>query len=283
MYKTILVHADLSSHAPARMRWAATLAHAHGAHLVGAAMLGVSRTILPHGCHWQPGSIEASYFEPLADNARTALSHFSAIAGEAAVSCESRLVCDLAEDGLARQARSADLVVISQDDPDESVPGTGTRLPEYVILNSARPVLIVPRTDPAPPPAPALAPRILVGWNGSKEASGALAAALPLLQRALAVMVVGLTLPHRSGGEPQFASDQSELSGFLHRHGVPAHFCTREQRHGSGRDLLALAQELDCGLLVMGCFGHSRFHELCVGGATRTILAEATLPVLLAH
>jgi nucleotide-binding universal stress UspA family protein len=259
------------------MRWAATLAHAHGAHLVGAAMLGVSRTILPHGCRWQSGSIEASYFEPLADNARSAMSHFTAIAGEAEVSCESRLVFDLADDGLARQARSADLVVISQDDPDETLPGTGTRLPEYVILNSARPVLVVPRTDPAP----TLAPRILVGWDGSKEASGALVAAMPLLQRAPAVMVVGLTLPQRSEDVPWFTVDQSELSGFLHRHGVPAHFCTREQRHGSGRDLLALAQELDCGLLVMGCF--SRFHELCVGGATRTILAEATLPVLLAH
>ncbi|WP_306391878.1 universal stress protein [Telluria beijingensis] len=279
MYKTILVHADLSAHAPARIRWAATLAQALGAHLVGAAMLGVSRTVLPRGCHWQPGTLEAGYFEPLADNARRALSRFTAIAGERQVPCETRLVCDLPDDGLARQARSADLVVISQDDPDEAMPGVGTRLPEYVILNSARPVLLVPRGDPAPE----MAPRILVGWNGSQEASSALAAAIPLLQRAITVMVVALTRPGRGDHGAQFATDQSELSGFLHRHRVPAHFCTREERHGSGRDLLALAQELDCGMLVMGCFGHSRFHELCVGGATRTILAEAALPVLLAH
>lgn len=279
MYKTILVHADLSAHAPARMHWAAALAHAHGAHLVGAAMLGVSRTILPHGRHWRSGSLEASYFEPLVDNATTALSRFTAIAGAAAVSHESRLVFDLADDGLARQAHSADLVVISQDNPDVSVPGIGTRLPEYVVLNCARPVLVVPRTDPAP----AVAPSILVGWNGSKEASCALAAALPLLQRATAVTVAVLTRPHHSEDDQQFATDQSELSDFLRRHGVHAHFCTRERRRRSGRDLLALAQELDCGLLVMGCFGHSRFHDLWVGGATRTVLAEATLPVLLAH
>jgi len=279
MYKTILVHADLSAHAPARVRWAATLAQAHGAHLVGAAMLGVSRTVLPRGCHWQPGTLEASYFEPLAENARHALSRFTDIASEYQVSCETRLVCDLPDDGLARQSRSADLVVISQDDPDEATPGVGTRLPEYVILNSARPVLLVPRSDPAP----VIATRILVGWNASQEASRALAAALPLLQRAMSVMVVALIRPDRSEHGAQFAADQSELSGFLHRHRVPAHFCTREERHGSGRDLLALAQELDCGMLVMGCFGHTRFHELCVGGASRTILAEAALPVLLAH
>lgn len=279
MYKTILVHADHSVHAPARMRWAATLARTHGAHLVGAAMLGVSRTVLPHGCQWRSGTLEASYFEPLADNARRALARFTAIAGEEQVSCETRLVCDLPDDGLARQARSADLVVISQDDPDEAMPGVGTRLPEYVILNSARPVLVVPRTDPAPAPAA----RILVAWNGSKEASGALAAAIPMLRRAVAVMVVALVPPRRSEHGDQFAADQSELSGFLHRHGVPARFCTREERHDSGHGLLALAQELDCGLLVMGCFGHSRFHELCVGGAARTVLAQAALPVLLAH
>lgn len=279
MYKTIVVHADLSTHAPARMRWAADLARAHGAHLVGAAMLGVSRTIFPDGCHWQPGSLEASYFEPLADQARHALARLTAIAAEAAVPCETRLVCDLADDGLARQARSADLVVIGQHDPDQSSPGTGTPLPEYVILNSARPVLMVPRTGPPP----VHAQRILVGWNGSKEASAALAGAVPLLQHALAVMVVEFIRPRRSARDAGIAAEQAELSGFLQRHGIRARFCTREQHRDTGRDLLALAQEMDCGLLVMGCFGHSRFQELCVGGATRTVLAEATLPVLLAH
>lgn len=279
MYKTILVHADSSIHAPARMRWAASLARAHGAHLIGAAMLGVSRTVLPHGYHAHPGSLEASYFEPLADTARRSLAAFSAIAGAARVRCEERLVCDLADDGLARQARFADLVVISQDDPAEAMPNAGTRLPEYVILNSARPVLVLPHSDTAP----TAASRILVAWNASKEASNAMAAALPLLERADMVMVGALTRPGRQDQAAEYLADQSALTGFLRRHHVPVHFCTREQRADSGRDLMRLARELRCDLLVMGCFGHSRFHALCLGGATRTILAEAAMPVLMAH
>ncbi|WP_229632084.1 universal stress protein [Pseudoduganella violaceinigra] len=33
----------------------------------------------------------------------------------------------------------------------------------------------------------------------------------------------------------------------------------------------------------MGAYGHSRFREMMLGGATRTVLAETTLPVLMAH
>ena len=70
---------------------------------------------------------------------------------------------------------------------------------------------------------------------------------------------------------------------FLGRHRVPARMLMRAPRQDTGHDLLALAAELGCGMLVMGCFGHSRFRELCMGGASRTVLAEATLPVLMAH
>jgi nucleotide-binding universal stress UspA family protein len=36
-------------------------------------------------------------------------------------------------------------------------------------------------------------------------------------------------------------------------------------------------------MMVMGCFGHSRFRELCLGGPSRTVLAESPIPVLMAH
>ena len=129
MLKTILVHADLSVHAPARMHYAAALARAHGARLVGAAMLGVSRVIFPNGYDLIPGTLGASYFDPLAEHARQALSRFEAIAREAQVPHDSRFVCDQADDGLARLARFADLVVLSQDDPAESMPDMAIQLP----------------------------------------------------------------------------------------------------------------------------------------------------------
>lgn len=277
MLKSILVHVDLSVHAPARMRYAAALAHATGAHLTGAAMFGVSRAVFPHGYKEEPGTLCASYFQPLADNAKRALADFDAIARERQVKHESRFVCDQSDDGLARLARFADLVIISQDDPDESMPEVAVHLQEYLILNCARPVLVLPRTDPAPYHSQ----KAMVAWDGSKEASFALSAAVPLLRRAAGVTVVALA--GQDGSEEDFRAQQSDLLHYLGLHRVPARMLVRAPRQDTGHELLALASELGCGMLVMGCFGHSRFRELCMGGASRTVLAQATLPVLMAH
>jgi nucleotide-binding universal stress UspA family protein len=57
----------------------------------------------------------------------------------------------------------------------------------------------------------------------------------------------------------------------------------REPRRDAGHDLLDLAADLHCGLLVMGCFGHSKLRELCLGGASRAVLADARIPVCLVH
>jgi nucleotide-binding universal stress UspA family protein len=277
MFKTILVHADLSSHAPARMHYAAALARLHGARLVGAAMLGVSRVIFPQGYDTKPGTLSASYFDPLADNARRALSHFEAIARKAQVAHESRFVCDQADDGLALLARFADLVVLSQDDPTEAMPDMAVHLPEYVILNCARPVLLVPRIDPPP----IVDHKVLVAWNGSKEASCALSAAVPALRHATEVHVA--TLASADDSESDLLAQHADLGRFLGQHRITPRFVLRQGGPDSGRALLALAHELRCGTLVMGCFGHSRFRELCLGGASRTVMADADLPVLLAH
>lgn len=277
MFKTILVHVDLSSHAPARMRCAAALAHAHHAHLLGAAMFGVSRNIFPLGYAARPGTLEASYFDPLAQNARRALAQFDAIASEMRVPHEGRFVCDRADDGLARLARFADLVVLSQDDPDEALPDLAVHLPDYVILNSPRPVLVLPRTDAAPDAAPT----VLVAWDGGKEAARALAAALPLLHRACAVTIAALTGP--DAGAAELESQRPDLLRFLGHHGVTPHMLVRDPRRDPGHELLDLATELHCDLLVMGCFGHSKLRELCLGGVSRAVLADANIPVLLAH
>jgi nucleotide-binding universal stress UspA family protein len=273
--KTILVHADRSRHAAARIHYAATLARAHGAMLLGAAFTGISRAVFPEGFDNLPGTLAASCFEPLADNARQALDACAAIAEDLGVACDRRLVCDQPDDGLARLARFADLVVVSQDDPDEAPAGSVVRIPDYVILNSARPVLVVPRCDP-PAAVPA---RVLLAWNGSKEASFALSAALPLLQGAGTVTIADLASTAHNGYREQL----DEVQGWLARHGVRAECLLAAADGDQGRALLDLARARDCDLLVMGCYGHGRLRELCLGGASRTVLAEATLPVLLAH
>jgi len=277
MLKTILVHVDESVHAPARIRYAAALARATGAHLVGAAMFGVSRSVFPHGYDSRPGTLSASYFQPLADHAARALAMFEQIAAETGVRHEQRFVCDQADEALARMARFADLVVVSQDDPAESMPDMAEHLPEFLILSCARPVIVVPRSDPAPWHGQ----KVLVAWDGGKEASFALSASLPLLRHSTGVVLVSLAGPDPA--EEAFRAEQSDLKHFLARHQVTPHMLVRAACNDAGHDLLALAREAGCGLLVMGCYSHGKFRELCMGGASRTVLADADIPVLFAH
>lgn len=284
-YDTILVHVDLSRHARQRIELAAAIGAEHGSHLIGAAMTGIASAVFPRGYNVPPGTLLASYAEPLARSARRALDEFEAIARRHGVSYEARMVCDQVPDGLALLARFADLAVVTQDDPDESLGNTpsAARMPDYVVLNAGRPVLVVPRA--APPPAPACPRRVLLCWNGSRQASSAMGAALPLLRRAnrttLAVFAAADT--------DDCASDQelADAQAFLERHGVRADLVRRDPRRGASNDvggaMLALAAERDCDLLVMGCYGHSRFQQLLLGGASSTVLRDAALPVLMAR
>lgn len=276
-YKTIVVHADLSRHAPERIRIAAGLARAHEGHLIGLAAIGVSREVFPRGYHAVPGSLEASYFDPLHEQARRALEQFTGIAAGAGVSSEARLACDLASDALARLGRFADLVVVNQDDLGEALSDTIGRIPEFVAFTCARPVLVVPCAPVTGLPGQ----HILVSWNGSKEASAALLAAVPLLQRATRVNVVAFR--NTDDTELADAQQQSDLAAFLARHEVRADILAVDRDIDGGQALLTLAAQEGYDLIVMGCYGHSQFRELFLGGVTRTVLNSAMIPVLMAR
>ena len=279
-YKTVLVHADLSRHARQRIELAAALCAEHAAHLVGAAMTGITSAVFPHGYNVPSGTLLASYVEPMAHSARRALDEFEQIARRHGVSHESRMLCDQAPEALALLARFADLVVVSQDDPDESLgyAPTASRMPDYVVLNAGRPVLVVPHT-----PAAALAcPRkVLLCWNGSRQAASAMAAAVPLMQRAPHTTLAVFAPP----GTSDCAGDQelADALAFLQRHAVHADVLVREPQRDTGRALLALAAGRGSDLVVMGCYGHSRFQQLLLGGTTGTVLRDADMPVLMAR
>jgi nucleotide-binding universal stress UspA family protein len=275
-YKTILVHADLSVHAPARIRFAAELANAHGAHLVGAATTGVSRFMNADSGLDIEHSVVAGYLDRMQEKARQALVQYEALARECcAGSWEARLVADDPEGALVLLARFADLVVLSQTDPGNAVSGAVRDLPEYVILNAARPVLLLPYAAAVGK----LGGKALVAWNGGLEATRALGQALPLLRAASDVLVAQF----ETTDEPALRGQADDLRAWLARHGVPARV---EAQHGAidaGNALLSLAAQQQASLLVMGGYGHTRFRELVLGGVTRTVLKSMTAPVLMAH
>jgi nucleotide-binding universal stress UspA family protein len=275
-YRTILVHADLSRHAPQRIRLAATLARTFDAHLVGGAMTGVSRFLMPASV--MGGPMIAEQVELMRGNAERALLEFDALAGQTGVaSYERRLVQDDFDGGMALQARYADLVVLSQTDPEDAVLGAWNDLPEYVLLNAVRPVLMVPYAGRWEH----VGSGVLVAWDGSMEATRAVTAALPLLKQAARVTVVVFNPQSRYGVHGQ--QPGADLALYLSRHGVRVEVSAQPTALDAGNALLSLAADTGADLLVMGGYGHARLREMLLGGVTATILRDMTLPVLMAH
>jgi nucleotide-binding universal stress UspA family protein len=273
-YKTILVHVDQSPGAKARIGLAARLAAEHGGHLVGLAMTGIARYIF----YGSNVDIARSVIEPqrqkLTEQAEAALAQFEAIAaGVPGVSFERRLVDDDDAPGLASQALYADMVVLSQSDPNAPVVRIAPDLPAYVLLHGACPVLVVPFAG-----APAVCgTQPMVAWNESVQASRAVSNAVPLLQRARKVSLAMFN-----------AADEARPAGadialFLARHGINVEVLRRDTEFEIAYALLELAREIDADVLVMGGYGHARFREVILGGVTQTILTSMTMPVMMSH
>jgi nucleotide-binding universal stress UspA family protein len=277
-YKTILVHADHSRHAATRIRIAAEIALADNAHLIGAAMSGISRFVYQDSTVGSIGPIVAEHVAMLNERARAALVEFEAIATRMGVaSFETRLVDDEPEGGLALQARYCDLVVVGQTDPDELSPNVISDLPEYVMLNCARPVLIVPYAGKFQQ----VGNNVLIAWDGSIEATRAVTHAIPLLQRADNVSVVLFNAV--AGSAEHGEQPGADIALYLARYGVKVDVQEQRTDIDIGNALLSLAADNNNDLIVMGGYGHTRLREVLLGGVTLTVLKTMTAPVLMAH
>jgi nucleotide-binding universal stress UspA family protein len=147
---------------------------------------------------------------------------------------------------------------------------------ETVVFQSGRPVLIVPETISAEFKLDAVA----VAWDFSRAAARAVSDAIPFLERAKAVRIVCVTNEKPAGS----SRTTSELAVHLSRHGVNV---TVDQVAAAGRSIggvltqFVAANKID--LLVMGAFGHSRFREFILGGATKSMMSNPPVPILLSH
>lgn len=278
-YKTILVHVDESRHLETRVDLAIRIAMTEEAHLIGAAMTGVSRFLAnampnPADPAMQP------YIDTLRKRAQASLETFDKMAQQAGVnSCERRLIDDEAADGIALQARYADLVVVGQDDLDDLSPSAMAGMPEYVAMSGGSPTLVVPYAGKFDK----VGERILVAWNASSHAMHAIRGAMPFLRRAKNVDVVVYNAAAHSdvfGEEPG-----GDIALYLARHGVKVNVMQEEigNEIDVGNALLSHSAERGADMLVMGCYGHTRFREMLLGGATRVVLESMTLPVLMSH
>lgn len=169
-------------------------------------------------------------------------------------------------DSVKRVALVNDLVVTilpGQASPDRA------DIFEAALFSADKPVLVVP----VEPEMPATGSAAVICWNGSAEAASAATAALPLLGHAKSVTVLTAD-----------AGDPAPFLAFLSRHGIAATATSLSPGSGDvGAALLAEAERLGAGIIVLGAYGHSRAREFIFGGVTRYVLHHAKTLLFLAH
>lgn len=272
-YKTIVVHLDAAARRAERLALACRLATQFDAHLVG--LFALSPLPVPFAFGGNAGSVielEARWRRDVIEEARREFTRAAAEHGVARA--EWRSAQDDPLRALRVCARYADLVVMGQREAGTANPGVPVDLVEDVLLSAGRPLLAVPYAGRFP----RVGGRVLVAWNAGREAARALTDALPLLARAAHVEVVVF-----DGGGDHGQQPGADIALWLARHGVKATAAQQNAGFDVGEQILSRAADTEADLVVMGAYGHSRTRELVLGGATRTVLAAMTVPVLMSH
>ena len=174
-------------------------------------------------------------------------------------------------DVIPRRARLSDLVVFGRSQADEPIDLRS--IVESTLLDGGRPLLLVPHGHSGE-----VGRSVGIAWNGSAQAAHAVTGAMPVLREAASVHI--LTAETRRTA----FETSAELARYLAWRGVDS--TPRQVTVGDdpvGASLLRTVAETGADLLVMGGYGRTRLSELVMGGVTRHVMAEAELPVLLAH
>lgn len=173
-------------------------------------------------------------------------------------------------DVIKHNGRLADLVVVAKPDRDRNI---GTNSLKSALYNTGRPVLMCP---PKGNIAPGFGAHLTVAWNGSLEASRAVAMTLDLAKAAQEVTILS-----GGKGEPHGATTE-ELIEYYRLRGISAVSHKFEARN-PGEALPKMTAEIGASLLVMGAYGHNHERETLFGGNTQVVVDKSEIPVVLVH
>ncbi len=276
-YKTIVVQLDTSEHTPRRLDCALHIAKRFGAHL---SAVYTDYTSDPR-FYYELSAAErySTSLEQTCINRRARVERlFRSRLAKTKVAGDWIANEKYAPISLSRYACCADLTITGQHDPDDPEAYLADRYPERLVLSAGGPVLVVPCTGAANP----LGSKVVVAWDGGREATRAVHDALPLLQLATRTVLVSIDEGDKDRGNRARGSDllaalakQGARVEYREIHGVDG--------AGLGKTLLSFASGCGADIIVMGAYGHSRWQELVLGGMTRTVLESMRIPVLMSN
>lgn len=271
--KSILLHVDHDAAFKARLQVALDLARANEGHIT--CLQAVSYEVFAPGDFY--GSAIAAAMPVIKENAEKLRAETEARLANEDVAWDWRFVYGIAPHRLLEQSPLADVVIVGPSDL-----GDGGRGPSAIagdlVLRAPVPVLVVPGDQAG---FDVTAP-VMVAWNGSAEAAHALRAAVPLLAAARKVWLGSIAEP--GDKKPRFDLPALDGAQYLSRHGIACEVVEVPRGEAKIADtLFSAAQMRECGLMVMGAYGHSRLAEMLLGGVTRQMLTEPEMPIFLAH
>ncbi len=278
-YKDILVHVEGLGLNADHIETALQLAKRHDAHITGLYVL--YQPDIPGYVQAQIGAeVIERQVRRAVEEADLALADFEKQAASEGLLHDKILEQGLCEDVLISHTRCADILVVGQNDPDQGQYHGDKSLPDRLILNVGRPVLIVPYAGRYRD----IGKNVYIAWDGSRPAVRALNDALPILEMAEKVTVLSVNPPGNGQDDTMDETPGAGICQHLARHGIKAKADHVISDDVSGADML-LSRAADGGadLIVMGAYGHARWREVVLGGFTQHMLAHMTVPVLMAN
>ncbi|MEN4923120.1 universal stress protein [Achromobacter spanius] len=278
MYRRISVHLDHGFDCKRRTELALGLARRHKAELVGiyassappqyyygeSVMMSRSLNVMKEIQAQNRGAVQNAFLEAAAAADVPAVVR----AGESSPSAT-----------VALHGRASDMIIVSQYNRDDIEAAHETEFVEQTLLSAGRPVLVLPSSGSFP----VVGERVMLCWDGSREAARALADAAPLLRAASHLVV--LTMDEGAATRNVEAIPFEDLVTYCVAQGMPApdHVRRDIKGVGVGSTILNAAADHSADLIVMGAYGHSKFREWAMGGATASILKSMTVPIMFSH
>jgi nucleotide-binding universal stress UspA family protein len=175
----------------------------------------------------------------------------------------------LEADLISEHGRLSDLIVLSH--PGSSDSHWPSISIQTALRETARPVLLVPQTMKQ------IGKHNVIAWNGSLEATRAVALAIPILLRGASTLVVTI-------GNHDIQPPGKSVVDYLKWHGIDAKSkVVPVEKSSESSTLLAASLEAGSDLVILGAYTRYRTGRPTFSSVTIEMIKQNRIPVFMAH